>query len=70
MSVVAVLWALLAVGFGVTGIAAIIAWRRRMRESLPSPEVARQHYNEDGERHDAVADHGISTAVPRTPRAA
>lgn len=70
MSVVAVLWTLLVVGFGVTGIAGIAAWQRRMRESLPSPETARQHYNDGGERHDTTADRGISTAVRRTPRAA
>ena len=70
MSVVLVLWVVLAAGHIGVAVAALLAWRRRMRESLPAPDTARQHFYVDGERHDRVADRRIPAAVRRTPRAA
>ena len=70
MSVVMVLWIMLTIGFAGVTIAALIAWRQRMRESLPSPDAAPHYLLAAGEHHDHVADRRLRAAARRAPRAA
>ena len=70
MSVVVVLWIILTIGLVAVAIAGLVAWRQRLRESLPTVTVPLRPFILDGERHDHAADRGIHPAASRTPRVA
>ena len=70
MSVVEMLWVVLAAGFAAVCVAAAAVWRQRMRESLPAPSVVRHFVNVGEKPHDHAADRRLPAASPRRPRAA
>jgi hypothetical protein len=70
MSVVAVVWMMLALGFAGVAAAMVAVWRQRMRESLPAYPVVQPFVKVGETRHDHVPDRGVGAAARRTPRAA